>query len=211
MTIKLVMGGFTLSIISAYAPQAGLDKEEKRRFWEDLDEAVGSIPPNEKLFVGGDFNGHNGSVSRGYDDVHGGFGFRDRNGGGVSLLDFAKAFGLVVANSSFPKKKEHLVTFRNSAAATQIYFLLLRKDDKGLCKDCNVIPSENLTTQHKLLVIDLEIKRKKKKRVVDDRSRIRWGSLTLFSALEMGEKSALGAWDSRGDATKWDRKPTDRK
>ncbi|XP_059292484.1 uncharacterized protein LOC132045935 [Lycium ferocissimum] len=150
MAIKLVVGGFTLNIISAYAPQVGLDEEVKRRFWEDLDEVVVSIPPTEKLFIGGDFNGHIGSVSRGYDEVHGGFGFGDRNGGGVSLLDFAKAFELVVANSCFPKKEEHLVTFRSSVAATQIDFLLLRKDDKGLCKDCKVIPSENLTTQHKL-------------------------------------------------------------
>ncbi|XP_060177801.1 uncharacterized protein LOC132607736 [Lycium barbarum] len=92
MTIKLVVEGFTLNIISAYAPQVGLDEEVKRRFWEDLDEVVGGIPLTEKLFVRGDFNGHIGSVSRGYNDVHGGFGFGDRNGGGVSLLDFARAF-----------------------------------------------------------------------------------------------------------------------
>ncbi|XP_055826420.1 uncharacterized protein LOC129894814 [Solanum dulcamara] len=170
MTIKLVVGGLTLNIISAYAPQVGLDEETKRHVWEDLDEVVVSIPPIEKLFIGGDFNGHIRSVSMGYDEVHGGFGFGCRNSGGASLLDFAKAFDLRVANSSFPKKEEHLV-----------------------------IPSENLTTQHKLLVMDLEIRRKKKKRVVDDRPRIRWGRLTPSSALEMGEKlMAMEAWDSRG-------------
>ncbi|XP_060177875.1 uncharacterized protein LOC132607814 [Lycium barbarum] len=183
MAIKLVIGGFSLIFISAYAPQVGLDEEEKRHFWEDLDKVVKSIPPSKKLFVRGDFNGHIGSISRGYDNVHGGFGFGDRNGGGVSLLDFAKAFRLVITNSSFLKKEEHLVTFCSSVAVTQIDFLLLRKDDKGLCKDCKVISSENLSTQHKLLVMDLEIKRVKKVRVVDDRPRIRWGSLTLSSAL----------------------------
>ncbi|XP_060184011.1 uncharacterized protein LOC132613795 [Lycium barbarum] len=154
MAVKLVVEGFTLNIISAYAPQAGLDEEEKRRFWEDLDEVVGGIPLTEKLFIGGDFNGHIGSTSGGYDEEHGGFGLGVRNGGGVSLLDFAKAFGLVVANSRFPKREHHLVTFRSSTAVTQIDFLLLRKEDKGLCKDCKVIPGENLTTQHKLLVMD---------------------------------------------------------
>ncbi|XP_059281266.1 uncharacterized protein LOC132034960 [Lycium ferocissimum] len=135
MKIKLVVGGFILHIISAYAPQAGLGEEEKRRFWEDLDEMMG-----------------------------------------------------VVANSSFPKKEEHLVTFRSSVAKMQIDFLLLRRDDQGLCKDCKVILSENLTTQHKLLVMDLEIKMRKRKRVMDDRPRIKWGSLTMTGALEMGEK-----------------------
>ncbi|XP_059298195.1 uncharacterized protein LOC132050872 [Lycium ferocissimum] len=196
MSIKVVVEGLTLNIISAYAPQAGLGEEEKRRFWEDLDELVGGIPPTEKLFVGG-----------GYDNVHGGFGFRDMNGGGVSLLDLARAFGLVIANSSFPKKEEHLVTFRSSVAKTHIDFLLFRKDDKGLCKDCKVIPSDNLTTRHKLLVMDLGIKMTRKKRVVGDRPRIRWGSLTMTSALEIGEKlKAVGAWGSSGDAiSMWDR------
>ncbi|XP_075092231.1 uncharacterized protein LOC142172499 [Nicotiana tabacum] len=94
MIIKLVVGGFTWHIISAYAPQAGLDEEVKRRFGEDLDEMVHT----EKLLKGGDFNGHIGETSVGYDDVHGGFGFGDRNGGGMSLLDFARAFDLVIAN-----------------------------------------------------------------------------------------------------------------
>ncbi|XP_060170883.1 uncharacterized protein LOC132601840 [Lycium barbarum] len=146
MTIKLVVRGFILHTISAYAPQAGLGEEEKRRFWEDLDEMVGGKPPTEKLFIGGDFNGHIGSISGGYYDMHEGCGFGDRNREGVALLDFTKAFGLVVANSSFSKKEEHLVTFRSSMAKTQIDFLLLRKGDRGLCKDCKVIPSESLTT-----------------------------------------------------------------
>ena len=65
MTIKLVVGGFTLNIISAYAPQAGLDEEVKRRFWEDLDEMVRSTPHTKKLFIEGDFNGHIGATSGG--------------------------------------------------------------------------------------------------------------------------------------------------
>ncbi|XP_019229619.1 PREDICTED: craniofacial development protein 2-like [Nicotiana attenuata] len=103
MSIKLVVGGFTVIVISAYAPQVGLDQEVKKQFWEDLDEMVRSIPHIEKLFIGGDFNGHIGASAGGYDDVHGGYGFGDRNEGGNSLLDFAKAFDLVIANSSFPK------------------------------------------------------------------------------------------------------------
>lgn len=75
--------------------------------------------------------------------VHGGFGFRDRNEGGATLLELARASELVVANSSFSKEKEHLVTFCNTVAKTQNDFLLLRKVDKSLCKDSKVILSEN--------------------------------------------------------------------
>nr|XP_016432449.1 PREDICTED: uncharacterized protein LOC107759093 [Nicotiana tabacum] len=139
MTIKLIVGCFTLNIINAYAPQARLDEEVKRRFWKDLDEMVRCITHTEKLSIGGDFKRHIGATSGGYDDMHGGFGFGDRNGGGTSLLDFARAFDLVIVNSSFPKKREHLVIFRSSVAETQIDYLLCRKSDRGLCTDYKCI------------------------------------------------------------------------
>uniref|UniRef100_A0A1S3XE93 Craniofacial development protein 2-like n=2 Tax=Nicotiana TaxID=4085 RepID=A0A1S3XE93_TOBAC len=108
MTIKLVVGECTLNVVSVYASQVGLDEEIKRHFWEGLDDIVRSIPPSERLFIGGDFNGHIGSSAVGYTKVHGGFGVGERNGGGTLLLDFAKVFDLVIVNSSFPKRDEHL-------------------------------------------------------------------------------------------------------
>ncbi|XP_047259713.1 uncharacterized protein LOC124892476 [Capsicum annuum] len=104
MSIKLVIGGSTLNVISSYAPQEGLDDEEKKSYWEVLDEVVRGISSTEKLVVGGDFNGHVGSLSEVYNDVHDCFGLEKQNVEGVSLLDFARAFGLWVANSSFSKK-----------------------------------------------------------------------------------------------------------
>nr|XP_016496401.1 PREDICTED: uncharacterized protein LOC107815345 [Nicotiana tabacum] len=106
--LQLVVGEGTLNVVSAYAPQTGLDEDIKRHFWEGLDEIVRSIPPSERLFIGGDFNGHIGLSAGGYTEVHGRFGFGERNGGGIALLDFAKAFDLVIANSSFTKRDEHL-------------------------------------------------------------------------------------------------------
>ena len=36
--VKLVIGDIVLNVISAYAPQVGLDESAKRQFWEDLDD-----------------------------------------------------------------------------------------------------------------------------------------------------------------------------
>ncbi|XP_019227380.1 PREDICTED: craniofacial development protein 2-like [Nicotiana attenuata] len=177
MSIKLVVGGFTVNVISAYAPQVGLDQEVKKQFWEDLDEMVRSIPCTEKLFIGGDFNGHIGLVLE------------------VMMMYMA-------ANSSFPKKEKHLVTFRNSMGKTQIDYLLCRKCDKGLCTDCKVIPSEHITTPHRLIVMDLEIKRSRRKRAGCREPKIKWGNLTKDKSQELGEKLlAMRAWTSRGDAS----------
>lgn len=50
-------------------------------------------------------------------------------------------------------------------------------------------------TQHQLLVMNLEIKRERRKKVGDNRLRIKWVSLTMTSALEMGKKlMAMGSW-----------------
>ncbi|XP_070025212.1 uncharacterized protein [Nicotiana sylvestris] len=163
---------------------------------------VHSIPHTEKFFSDEDFNGHIGASSRGYDDVHGGYGFRDRNEGVNSLLEFARGFDLVITNSSFPKREEHLVTFQNTMGKTQIDYLLCKKCDKGLCTGCKVSPSEHLTTLHRLLVMDLEIKGSRRKRAGYRKPKIKWGNLTMHKAQELGEKLlALRAWMSMGDTS----------
>ncbi|XP_075109294.1 uncharacterized protein LOC142181067 [Nicotiana tabacum] len=133
---------------------------------EELDEIVHSIPPEERLFIGKDFNSHIGSTAGGYGEGHDGFRFGDRNGGGTSLLDFVTDFELVIANSSFPKREAHLVTFQSTVVKTQIDYLLLGRCDIGLCKDCKVIPGDILAMQHRLLVMDVGIMIKRMKRFV---------------------------------------------
>ncbi|XP_075087609.1 uncharacterized protein LOC142169619 [Nicotiana tabacum] len=115
---------------------------------------------------------------------------------------FTKAFGLVIANSSFPKRDGRLVTFQNAVATTQIDYILLRRCNNWLCKDCKVIPGEILTTQHRLLVIDVGIMLKRRKRFDCGRSRMRWGALTKDKAQELeGQLLAMGAWRKSGDAS----------
>ena len=59
------------------------------QFWEDLDEIVQGIPIREKIFISGDLNRHVGTSCYGFDSVHGGFGFGERNEPGNSILNFA--------------------------------------------------------------------------------------------------------------------------
>jgi hypothetical protein len=73
---------------------------------------VRAVPTNEKLFIGGDLNGHVGSTNTSYELVHGGFVYGSRNQG-EDILDFAVAYNLVIANTFFRKRDYHLVTFRN--------------------------------------------------------------------------------------------------
>ena len=85
------------------------------------------------------------------------------------MLDFAVAYELSVVNSFFKKKEDHLVTFKSGSVKTQIDYFLTRVESRKFCKDCKMIPSEHLGTQHRLLVLDVEFKGSKwKKRRVGD-------------------------------------------
>jgi hypothetical protein len=77
--VKMLVGDLVFNVISAYTPQIRLNESIKRQFWEQLDALISSMPIYEKLFIGGDHNGHVGSTRVGFDGVHGGFGYRSRN------------------------------------------------------------------------------------------------------------------------------------
>jgi len=49
-----------------------------------------------------------------------------------------------------------LGTFKSGYFKTQIDYFLTRVDNRRLCRDYKVIPSEFVGSQHKLLVLDVE-------------------------------------------------------
>ncbi|KAL6548523.1 hypothetical protein OROGR_008944 [Orobanche gracilis] len=177
MSIKLLIGDEFLTIISAYAPQVGLDASIKQEFWEDLEEVVERIPMGEKLIIGGDLNGHVGVSRDGFESVHGGFGFGDRNEAGNGILDFALGYDLGIMNTWFEKRDSHLVTYRNGGNASQIDFFLVRNMWRKNFTNCKVIPGESAATQHRVVVLDLRGKRHLRKRRPQVDPRIKWWKL----------------------------------
>jgi hypothetical protein len=69
--VKLLVGDLVFNVISAYTPQICLNESIKRQLWEQLDALVSSVPISEKLFIGGDLNGHIGSTRVGFDGCMG--------------------------------------------------------------------------------------------------------------------------------------------
>jgi len=121
------------------------------------------------------------------------------------VLDFAVAYELLVVNFFFKKKEDHLVTFKIGSLKTQIDYFLMRVDSWRFCKDCKMIPSEYLGTQHRLLVLDVEFKCSKwKKRRVGDARVKRW-TLTKENTMLLSERIIKkGAWMWVEDAdTMW--------
>ena len=77
-----------------------------------------------------------------------------------------------------------MITYKSGSSKTQIDFLLMRKGDRITCKDCKVIPREGLANQHRLLVMDVHIKKERKKNKTLKCPRTRWWDLK-------GEKQAI--------------------
>nr|GEY09675.1 hypothetical protein [Tanacetum cinerariifolium] len=103
---------------------------------------------------------HIGANADGFSSVHGGFGYGVRNEEGRTILEFAAAHDLVVANLFFKNRGAHLITFHSRVHDTQIDYMLVRKGDLRLCKYYKVFPAEVCFSQHRLLALDIHIKRR---------------------------------------------------
>ena len=79
-------------------------------------------------------------------------------------------------NTYYKKRENHLVTYNSGGRRSQIDFIMLRKEYTKECKNCKVLPKEAITTQHRVLIAELEVKATRKRRV-EGRKMIRWWKL----------------------------------
>lgn len=176
--VKLVIDNNIWNIISAYAPQVGLDQPTKEAFWEELGKIVEDIPLSETKFIGADFNGHVGKTNDNYESCHGDFGFGTRNIEGESILDFATQYDMTIMNTFIQKADRHLVTYKSGEHETQIDYLVCDNGLRRSMKDCKVILGESVVSQHRILIgtfrIICKIKHKDTSKPVE---RIKWHNL----------------------------------
>ncbi|ESO00275.1 hypothetical protein HELRODRAFT_192637 [Helobdella robusta] len=100
------------------------------------------LPKSETILIGGDLNGHVGEKTDGLDNVHGGFGYGERNEDGNRMLEFAESHGFCLLNTYFRKRLEHFITYKSGPSATQIDFFAVKQQHRKLFKNVKVIPGE---------------------------------------------------------------------
>ncbi|GKB80816.1 leucine--tRNA ligase [Tanacetum coccineum] len=153
----------------------GLGEAEKKSFWDSLDDLVRECSMSQQqLIMAGDLNGHIGAEADRFLSVHGGFGYGVRNEEGRTILEFAAAHDLVVVNSFFKKGDAHLITYHSGDHDT---YMLVRRGDLRVCKDCKVFPGEVCFSQHRLLALDINIKRRPRSTKMAVKPRILWKNL----------------------------------
>ncbi|GMP69647.1 hypothetical protein CsSME_00028828 [Camellia sinensis var. sinensis] len=77
----------------------------------------------------------------------------------------------------YKKREEHLITFKSGSIRSQIDYFLVRKEDRLKCSDCKVITGESLTSQHRILVLDVCCKWQYQTRKDSGHRRTRWWDL----------------------------------
>jgi len=126
-----------------------------------------SVVPNEELMMlVGDLNGHVGAISDGYEGVHGGFGYGQRNEEEKMILEIADALELVICNTRFKKETTKLVTYAVGDVKTTLDYILTRQKDKGMIRNATVIASEECVAGHKLVITDVTVGVLKKRKAV---------------------------------------------
>jgi len=100
----MILDNGLLNNFTLYASHSGKPKEEKENFWNEMFHLVSCIPQNEMVVLAGDMNGHVGSSNVGYDGMHGGFGYGDRNADRPRILEFADRLNLVICKTLIVKQ-----------------------------------------------------------------------------------------------------------
>ena len=162
MRIQLVIAEKKTNTFSVYAPQVGCADDEKLKFWEELDEVLQSIHDKEGLMVSGDFNGHVGMERTDLERWHGGHSYGILNDEGRAILQCAQMYDLAICNTFFQKKAEHMITYRSGIRQSTIDYILVRSQSLRFVKDCKVIPGETVATQHRPLILEMELEKPKR-------------------------------------------------
>ena len=154
----------------------------------------------ERLVVAGGLNGQVGSDSIGYEEVHGGHGVEAPNEDGINVLDFATAYQMRILNTSYQKRKNHLVMYSSGGRETQIGYIMLRKEHASECRNCKVLPSEAFTTQRRILIADLMVKKTRQPRAAG-RKRTRWWKVKYEETKEKFRRNLVERLSNIDEAT----------
>ena len=200
--VKLEYGGKIINLISVYAPQVNRSKEDKEKFWNEFDDEIKQIPEEDMVWIGGDLNGHIGKDKSGYEEVHGGVGYGERNAEGERILEFCQTFGMIVANTWFTRKESRLITYKSGEGQSMIDFIIVKGGNRKQIKNVKTIAGEEIARQHKIVVCDMEMKPVKKQKA-QWKSRIKVWRLKEDEVKEKYENTLKNAsMNAEGDANK---------
>ena len=86
-------------------------------------------------------------------------------------------YDLAIANTFFAKNDQHIITYRSGDRMPTIYYIIVRGDEIRAIKDCKVIPGECVATQHRLVVMEMNVEMTRKPRPRIKQQKTKWRNL----------------------------------
>ena len=176
-----------MNVIVAYAPHAGKKKNEKMRFYKELNDVFDSIPSHEISFLLGDFMEQ---LPREI-DIFGPYIFREDNSTIEQLseqqqenrqyfAELCQERRLVVVNTMFQKDSARLITYKNAITSNfttpyatdrfaQTDYVCINQPWKNSITNAETTLQHSITSSHKLLISSLTTKLARKGRSIQDK------------------------------------------
>ena len=75
-----------------------------------------------------------------------------------------QAYDLALVNTFFQKKEGQLITLNSGRNTSVTDYIAINRDHLGRLRNCKVVPEESIACQHKFLIADLTVCRKRETR-----------------------------------------------
>lgn len=143
-------------IIIAYGPNENEKKEEKDKFYQDLQREIDDSKCN--VIMMGDLNGRVGNDNKGIEWCLGKQGEKVKNTNGERLLNFCVENELIIANSHFKHREIHKITrvMESRQEKSIIDYFIASKNIWRKIKDVKVKRGPEIGSDHFLLMMKWE-------------------------------------------------------
>lgn len=141
-----------MNLISVYAPEDNKPRHERERFYEELQDTIESLAPDDMLLVLGDFNARIGT------DIIPGVKQRFNedilNDNGELMINLCSLNELRINNTFFHHRAQYKYTFENSRRHRSIidYIVSNRQVHPAQILEIRTLNSADVSSDHKLLL-----------------------------------------------------------
>ena len=152
---------FNITVIQAYAPTSNAEEAEVEWFYEDLQDLLKLTPPEDVLFIIGNWNAK--VESQETPGVTAKFGLGVQNEAGQRLIEFCQENSLVIENAFFQQHKRQVYTWTppDGQYRNQIDCILCSQRWRSSIQSVKTRPGADCGSDHELLIAKLRLKLKK--------------------------------------------------
>ena len=166
ISLRISAKPFNITIMEVYAPTSESSDQDIEEFYETIALNIAKVPKQDILLIVGDLNAKIGvDAHKDWSGTVGKFGLGNTNDRGLRLLEFAKYYDLVIANTFQPQKLSRKATWHSPDGKTHnlIDYIMISKrhmTSLNLAKT-RTFPGADIGSDHDLVLTSLKSRLKR--------------------------------------------------